>query len=55
MTAPAALLRTSAGDFTLQEYRLGLGGREWSVLHTDAARVIATDAFARGAVAGGRP
>jgi predicted nicotinamide N-methyase len=30
------LLHTSAGEFPLQEYRLRLAGREWSVLHTDA-------------------
>jgi predicted nicotinamide N-methyase len=29
-------LRTSIGDFPLEEYRLGLGGREWGVLHTGA-------------------
>ena len=29
-------LRTSAGDFPLEEYRLGLGGRTWSILHTRA-------------------
>ncbi|MDF1505047.1 methyltransferase domain-containing protein [Roseisolibacter sp. H3M3-2] len=30
------MLETTAGDFPLQEYRLRLGGREWSVLHTEA-------------------
>lgn len=30
------VLRTTAGDFPLHEYRLGLGGRRWSVLHTDS-------------------
>lgn len=34
MTAP--LLRTSIGDFPLHEYRLTLGGRSWSFLHTGA-------------------
>jgi predicted nicotinamide N-methyase len=29
-------LRTSAGDFALHEYQLRLGGRRWSVLHTEA-------------------
>lgn len=29
-------LRTTIGDFALEEYRLGLGGRTWSVLHTGA-------------------
>lgn len=37
MSASAAdLLRTTAGDFPLHEYRLGLGGRTWSILHTDS-------------------
>ncbi len=30
------VLRTTAGDFPLHEYRLGLGGRTWSILHTDS-------------------
>jgi predicted nicotinamide N-methyase len=30
------LLRTTAGDFPLQEFRLALDGREWSILHTNA-------------------
>lgn len=30
------VLHTSIGDFPLHEYRLGLGGRRWSVLHTEA-------------------
>jgi predicted nicotinamide N-methyase len=30
------VLETSAGQFLLQEYRLRLAGREWSVLHTGA-------------------
>ncbi|HEX8390807.1 MAG TPA: methyltransferase domain-containing protein [Longimicrobium sp.] len=30
------LLRTTAGDFDLQEYRLRLAGREWAVAHTGA-------------------
>jgi predicted nicotinamide N-methyase len=29
------MLHTSAGDFPLHEYRLGLGGRQWSILHTN--------------------
>lgn len=29
------VLETSEGDFPLREYRLRLGGREWSALHTD--------------------
>ena len=30
------VLRTTAGDFPLHDYRLGLAGREWTVLHTGA-------------------
>src|SRR5262249_31244240 len=29
-------LHTSAGEFPLQEYRLRLAGREWTILHTGA-------------------
>ena len=36
MTAPAPTIVTGAGERPLQEYRLRLAGREWSVLHTDA-------------------
>lgn len=32
----ARSLRTSAGDVPLAEYRLGLGGRTWGILHTGA-------------------
>lgn len=32
----AEVLQTSAGDFPLHEYRLGLGGREWRILHTES-------------------
>lgn len=32
----AELLKTSVGDFALQEYRLRVGDRAWSVLHTEA-------------------
>ena len=28
-----SMLQTSAGEFPLNEYRLRLGGREWSILH----------------------
>ena len=30
------VLSTTAGDLPLQEYRLALGGREWTILHTGA-------------------
>ena len=38
MSAPAntSVLRTTAGDLPLEEYRLTLDGRAWSVLHTGA-------------------
>lgn len=32
----AQFLSTTGGDFPLHEYRLGQGGREWSILHTGA-------------------
>lgn len=41
-TQPTAL-RTSAGEFPLVEYRLGLAGREWSVLHTGAVLSFADE------------
>lgn len=36
MTLPQQLLHTDAGDFPLHEYRLGLAGRQWRILHTGA-------------------
>lgn len=45
MTAPGRALRTSIGEFALQEYRLGLAGREWRILHTEA--VLTHDEEAR--------
>jgi predicted nicotinamide N-methyase len=35
-TPRAEKLSTSAGEFELREYRLRVGSREWSILHTDA-------------------
>jgi predicted nicotinamide N-methyase len=35
-TPQRELLQTPTGEVPLQEYRLRLGGREWSVLHTGA-------------------
>ncbi len=38
MTGPRTegeVLRTTIGDLPLHEYRLGAGGREWRILHTD--------------------
>jgi predicted nicotinamide N-methyase len=40
----AELLRTTAGDFPLQEVRVAAGDREWSVLHTDAVLSHADEA-----------
>lgn len=34
--AEAQVLRTTAGDFPLQQYHLRIGDRGWSLLHTDA-------------------
>jgi methyltransferase-like protein 23 len=34
--SPPEMLRTTIGDFTLEEFRLRLGGREWGMLHTGA-------------------
>jgi predicted nicotinamide N-methyase len=36
----ASLLRTSIGDFALHEYRLRLGERTWSFLHTGAILTV---------------
>ena len=43
-THRAEVLRTSTGDFPLQEVRVAVGGREWSVLHTDAVLSHADEA-----------
>jgi methyltransferase-like protein 23 len=40
----AEVLHTTAGDFALQELRVALDGREWSVLHTDAVLSHADEA-----------
>jgi predicted nicotinamide N-methyase len=40
----AEVLHTTAGEFSLQELRVALGGREWSVLHTDAVLSHADEA-----------
>jgi methyltransferase-like protein 23 len=34
--AQAEVLKTTTGDFPLHEYRLGLGGRVWGILHTES-------------------
>jgi predicted nicotinamide N-methyase len=42
-------LQTDAGEFPLNEYRLRLAGREWSILHTHAMLTTADEAhFFRG-------
>jgi predicted nicotinamide N-methyase len=35
-TLQGEVLHTTAGDFPLHEYRLGLGGRTWSILHSES-------------------
>lgn len=35
-TTQGEVLRTTAGEFPLHDYRLRLGGRTWSILHTDS-------------------
>jgi predicted nicotinamide N-methyase len=35
-TDQPSMLRTTTGEFPLQEYRLRAAGREWSILHTEA-------------------
>jgi predicted nicotinamide N-methyase len=35
-TPQGQVLHTTAGDFPLHEYRLGLGGRTWSILHSES-------------------
>lgn len=37
------VLQTGAGEFPLAEYRLGLAGREWTVLHTGAVLSFADE------------
>src|SRR5436305_1309421 len=43
-TSEPPLLRTSTGEFPLQECRLQVGGREWSLLHTGAVLTQADEA-----------
>lgn len=38
------VLRTTAGDVPLQELRVAVGGRKWSILHTDAVLSRADEA-----------
>jgi predicted nicotinamide N-methyase len=42
-TTQPPVLRTGAGEFPLAEYRLGLAGREWTVLHTGAVLSFADE------------
>jgi len=48
MSAPtthdAEVLRTTAGEIPLQELRVAVGAREWSILHTDAVLSHADEA-----------
>lgn len=43
MSAAPETLDTPAGPVALADYRLGLGGRVWSVLHTDAVLSFADE------------
>lgn len=36
MSSPPQTLSTTIGDLPLEEYRLALGGRSWTILHTGA-------------------
>jgi predicted nicotinamide N-methyase len=40
MPEPPRVLRTSAGEMPLHDYRVRIGGREWSVLHTGAVLTL---------------
>ena len=42
-TTQPPVLRTEAGEFPLADYRLGLAGREWTVLHTGAVLSFADE------------
>ncbi|MCE9567921.1 MAG: methyltransferase domain-containing protein [Planctomycetes bacterium] len=44
-TDPSSVLRTTAGDFSLGECRLAVGGKEWSVVYT--AAIVSRDDEAR--------
>lgn len=48
-------LKTSAGDVPLHEYRLGIGGRTWTILHTDAVLTLEDEARFLGAGSGRMP
>ena len=54
MTTPPTL-HTDAGDYPLNEYRLGLGGRTWSILHTDAPIGYDEEYYFLSAKEGARP
>jgi len=43
-TDAPSVLKTSIGDFPLQEYRLQVDGHAWTVLHTDAVLSYADEA-----------
>jgi predicted nicotinamide N-methyase len=43
-TQAGDVLRTTVGDVPLQELRVAVGGREWSILHTDAVLTRADEA-----------
>ena len=49
------LLRTSAGDFPLNEYRMRLNGREWRILHVGCAISYADEKNFLSGIAGHLP
>jgi predicted nicotinamide N-methyase len=52
---PEKLLRTSAGDFPLHEYRMRVGGREWRILHVGSAISYADEKNFLSGIAGHLP
>lgn len=49
------VLRTTAGDFPLNEYRLGLAGQEWSILHVGSVLTRADENHFLGELKGRLP
>ncbi|HEV2800478.1 MAG TPA: 50S ribosomal protein L11 methyltransferase [Pyrinomonadaceae bacterium] len=49
------VLKTTAGEFPLNEYRLGLAGREWSILHVGSVLTRADENHFLGELKGRLP
>ncbi|HEX8458983.1 MAG TPA: 50S ribosomal protein L11 methyltransferase [Pyrinomonadaceae bacterium] len=49
------VLRTTAGEFPLNEYRLGLAGRKWSILHVGSVLTRADENHFLGELKGRLP